>query len=119
MRAEILLEGLSFYAYHGFHEEERKSGNKFSVDIKVTTDLIESSDLDELGNTVDYEQLYAIAKTEMLKPSKLLENVAKNMLDEVFVKINNVESAEVSITKFSPPVGGPCDKAKVTLRKAK
>jgi 7,8-dihydroneopterin aldolase/epimerase/oxygenase len=119
MKAEIALEGLSFYAYHGYYEEERKSGNKFLVDIKVITDLNLTSNFDDLNNTVNYEELYRIVKSEMTKPSKLLENVGKNILDEVFKKISLLESAEVTITKFSPPIGGPCDKAKVTLRRVK
>jgi dihydroneopterin aldolase len=119
MKTEIALEGLSFYAFHGYYEEERKTGNKFLVDIKVVTDLKESSNFENLDTTVNYEVLYSIVKSEMNKPSKLLENVGKNILDEVFKKITLLESAEVSISKFSPPIGGPCEKAKVTLRRVK
>lgn len=119
MIAEISLEGLSFYAYHGYYEEERKSGNRFSVDIKVTVYIEESSDFDRLDNTVDYEALYAIVKSEMTKQSKLLENLGKNIIDEVFNVIPSIQSAEVSIAKYSPPIGGPCNQSKVTLRKTK
>lgn len=119
MTIEVSLEGLSFYANHGFYEDERKAGNKFSVDIKVYTSLAEKSNFDELENTVNYEQLYQIVKQEMNKPSKLLEDVVKRILEEVFIKIAAVESAEVSLSKYSPPIGGPCHKAKVTLKKSR
>jgi 7,8-dihydroneopterin aldolase/epimerase/oxygenase len=119
MTAEIVLEGLSFYAYHGFYEEERKAGGKFSVDVKVIMNIEENSDFDDLSNTVDYEKIYKIVQIEMLRPAKLLEHISKNILDQIFIKISRLESAEVSISKFSPPIGGPCEKAKVTLRRAK
>jgi len=119
MTAEISLEGLAFYAYHGFYEEERKSGNRFLVDIKVNTSIPENSDFENLDNTVNYEELYKIVESEMIKPSLLLENVAKNILDQAFIKISKAESVQVSISKLSPPVGGPCQKSKVTLKRTK
>lgn len=119
MNAEISLEGLSFYAYHGFYEEERKSGNRFLVDIKVNTTIPENSDFENLDNTVNYEELYRIVQSEMIKPSQLLENVAKNILDQAFNKISKIESVQVTISKLSPPVGGPCQQSKVTLKKSK
>jgi dihydroneopterin aldolase len=119
MIVEVSLEGLSFYANHGVYEDERKAGNKFSVDIKVFTSLADNSDFDQLENTVNYEQLYQIVKQEMNRPSNLLEDVVKRIIDEVFINIGAVESAEVSLSKFSPPIGGPCQKAKVTLKKSR
>jgi dihydroneopterin aldolase len=119
MKVEVSLEGLSFYSNHGFYEDERKAGNKFSVDVKVYTNLSEGSDFDQLNNTVNYETLYQIVKQEMGKPSHLLEDVVKRIIDEVFKNISAVESAEVSLSKYSPPIGGPCHKAKVTLKKTR
>lgn len=34
----ISLEGLEFFAYHGFYDEEQKVGNKYSLDITIHTD---------------------------------------------------------------------------------
>lgn len=117
MKAEVSLEGLSFYAYHGLYDEERKSGNRFLVDIKVITSIDEKADFDDLGNTVDYEVLYKIVQSKMSVPVRLLEKVGKEILDEAFLSLQTIESAEVSITKYSPPLGGPCEKSKVTLKR--
>lgn len=112
---EIALEGLEFYAYHGYYEEERKIGNFFSVDIKVKTELYEFSDSENLSNTINYEHLYTIAQEEMSIPRKLLETIANNITDKVFSSLPEVKEMEVSISKYNPPFGGQCKKAKVSL----
>ena len=119
MKAQIALEGLSFYAYHGYYEEERRSGNKFSVDVKAYFTMEENQDPEDLDNTVNYERIYSIVKSVMHEPQHLLETVCRNILKEVFSTWPFITSCEVSITKFHPPVGGPCDKAKVTLSESR
>ena len=85
MTGKVALEGLEFHAYHGVYPHERSSGNKFEVDVIVDTEFSESAFQDDLSGTINYEDLYAIVKEEMAKPSKLLETVghaiAKKSLD--------------------------------------
>ncbi|GAA4406848.1 dihydroneopterin aldolase [Nibrella viscosa] len=111
----ITLEGLEFFAYHGFYDEEQKIGNKYSVDITVTTDFSEAARRDRLSATVNYEELYRIAATAMQRPARLLEHIAHTIIEEVRARYPNVESVEVSVSKFNPPVGGVCQRAKVRL----
>jgi dihydroneopterin aldolase len=35
----VSLEGMAFFARHGFYEEERTLGNRYEVDIAVETPL--------------------------------------------------------------------------------
>jgi dihydroneopterin aldolase len=119
MKAEIALVDLEFYAYHGFYEEERKTGNRFSVDVKVETFMEEDRDFKELGNTVNYEELYEIVKEHMLVPALLLEEIAHKILQSIFTKWEQSVTVSVSISKFTPPIGGVCKKAMVTLTKAR
>lgn len=119
MEAEILLEGLEFYAYHGLYEQEQKIGNRFSVDIKVWFDYTFQKGTEDLSKTVNYEKLYQCAQLEMKTPSKLLETLAANIIDRIFATLPTVLSVEVSVSKYNPPVGGRCERAKVTLKKAR
>ena len=112
----IALEGIEFFAYHGFYDEEQKIGSKYSVDIKVEAPFEEAAIHDQLSETINYEQLYKIIKQEIKKPSKLLENIAKRILDKTIEHYPNIENIEVSISKFNPPVGGVCNRARVTLK---
>ena len=54
----ITLEGLEFFAFHGYYDEEQKIGNKYGVDITVETTLEKAQTDDKLSETIDYEELY-------------------------------------------------------------
>lgn len=114
---KIILEGLEFFAYHGFYKEERKIGNKYNVDLIVEADLHEAADKDKLSFTIDYETLYRIIQQEMQRPSKLLEHIAQQIIIQIYRQFPEVNSIEVSVAKFNPPVGGVCKWAKVTLKR--
>ena len=115
MRGKVSLEGLEFHAYHGVYAYERSSGNKFEVDILVETEFDESAFRDELTGTLNYEEVYAVVKAEMEKPSKLLETVANAIAEKTLIKFNEAISVEVKISKFNPPIGGVCKKASVVV----
>ena len=65
---KIVLEGMKFFAYHGYYKEEQTLGNHFLVDVYVELYSQEKN---------EYETIYLIVKHEMAKTSKLLENVTK------------------------------------------
>lgn len=112
---KISLEGLAFYAYHGYHEVERENGNHFEVNIHIETDFTEAAEKDDLDKTVDYEEVYAITKQEMANTSKLLEHVVRNIAKGI-LKLQSVETVEVSLSKFNPPINGECKRATVSLK---
>lgn len=119
MTGKVALEGLEFHAYHGVYPHERSSGNKFEVDILVDTEFSESAFRDDLEGTINYEDLYAIVKTEMEKPSKLLETVGHSIAEQTLIKFSEAHAVEVKISKFNPPIGGVCKKAVVTVAKSR
>jgi 7,8-dihydroneopterin aldolase/epimerase/oxygenase len=118
MTGKVALEGLEFHAYHGVYPHERSSGNKFEVDVVVDTEFSESAFRDELAGTINYEDLYAIVKQEMEKPSKLLETVGYSIAAHVLSSFPTAQSVEVKISKFNPPIGGVCKKASVVVCKS-
>jgi 7,8-dihydroneopterin aldolase/epimerase/oxygenase len=113
----ISLEGAEFFAYHGYHPEERTIGNKYSVDIRVQANLENAAGTDNLDATIDYAVLYQIIRDQMAVSSRLLEHVAGRILDRVYERFPHVQSAEVSISKYNPPVGGVCYRSVVTLKR--
>ncbi len=117
MMGKITLEGLEFFAFHGYYDEEQKIGNKYGVDITVETALDKASEDDDLSETINYEDLYHIIRLEMKKPSKLLENIGDRIIKSVFDKFSLVSSIDVQISKFNPPIGGICRRAMVSLSK--
>lgn len=117
MISRIALEGLEFHAFHGVYPHERESGNWFEVDVAVDTDFSMAAQTDELSGTVDYELIYRVVKDEMDKPSKLLETVGENIVDEILKRFAKVTNVELKISKINPPIGGKAKKATVFISK--
>lgn len=114
MKTVVTLEGLEFKAYHGFYDEERKRGNRFICDASVELKSFDSSD-DNIYDTVNYEDIYAIIEEEMKKTCKLIETVAYNIIERIRL-LDNVTGAAVRISKLNPPLVGIASKAVVEMR---
>ncbi|MDQ3537027.1 MAG: dihydroneopterin aldolase [Bacteroidota bacterium] len=112
----VSLEGLEFFAYHGYYDEEQKVGNKYAVDISVHIDFDKAAENDVLSGTVNYEILYKIINREMKKPSRMLENLGKRIIHSAFAAFPAITFVEISISKFNPPIGGVCQRARIQLR---
>ncbi len=112
---KITLEGLEFFAFHGYYDEEQKIGNKYGVDITIETSLDKAGTDDKLSETIDYEELYVIIREEMNKPSRLLENIGGRIMNAVFANFPLITFVDISISKFNPPIGGICRRAVVAL----
>lgn len=110
----IKVENIRVFAHHGCLKEETKIGCDYRVDLKVKADLQASAKTDDLSDTVDYVFLNKIVKEEMLKPSKLLETVAKRILNRIFKEDKLVDKATISVSKLNPPIGG--DVEMVTIK---
>jgi len=115
MTGRVILEGLEFHAYHGVYPHERSSGNKFEVDIIVETEFQQTAFQDNLSGTINYEEVYAVVKAEMAKPSKLLERVGHSIGEAILRTFPDAIAVQINISKFSPPIGGVCRKASVTI----
>ena len=130
--AIIALEGMQFYAYHGFYEEERIIGNRYQVDVYVhATPLMPMPTKGEdINLTVNYETIYQMCKLEMKKPSQLLETVAQRILTRIKTYYKDLKEeakagnavfpvqltrVDVRVSKFQPPLGGPVERAYVEI----
>lgn len=110
----IKVENIKVFAYHGCLKEETKIGSDYRVDLTVKANLNTSSKTDDLNDTVDYVLLNRIVKDEMSKSSKLLETVAKRILNRIFTESDLVLKATILISKINPPIGG--DVEMVTIK---
>ncbi|CAG5071255.1 Dihydroneopterin aldolase [Dyadobacter sp. CECT 9623] len=111
----ISLEGLEFFAYHGYYPEEQRIGNKYALDITIATDFIKAAQEDKLSETVNYETIYQIASIVMKEPAKLLEHIGFNVIEKIREKYPLVATITVRVSKFNPPVGGVCTRAVITM----
>ncbi len=113
---KIKLNNIRVHAWHGCLKEESIIGSDYRVDLEVSTDLTKSSLSDKLSDTVDYVYLNNIVKEEMAIKSKLLEHVAKRILDRIFKEIKAISKAEVSVYKINPPIGGDVESVSIKMQ---
>ena len=112
----IQIENMEFYAFHGHYREEQIVGNKFLVDLLIETDMSAPAASDDLKDAVNYQLAYRLVKEEMEKKSRLLENIAKRILDVIYENFRGVRKATVKVSKMNPPTGGGrIEKVSVTL----
>ncbi|WP_411029369.1 dihydroneopterin aldolase [Spongiimicrobium sp. 3-5] len=111
----VAVTNIKVYAYHGCLPQETLIGSDYRVDVEVGADLTKAAVSDNLSDTVDYVQINAIVKEEMKIPSKLLEHVAKRILDRIFSEISMVNTVSVSVAKINPPIGGDVESVSIKL----
>lgn len=112
----ISIEQMEFYAYHGCFKEEQIIGTRFLVDLYLETNTSKAERTDDLIDTVNYQEVYLLVKTEMEIKSKLLEHVGRRILDAVQGKYPQIASAELKISKMNPPLGGKMKNVSLIMR---
>ena len=115
MSYEIKLEGLSFHAFHGVYEYERKAGNTFLVDVSVKFPLSRLPLEDDMSLTPDYQLLNSIVKEEMTTRWQLLETLARLITSRLWNSFSDAIKITVGIRKMNPPLGNVCTASAVVL----
>ena len=111
----ISLEGMEFFAHHGCFVEEQIIGTKFIVDFYYESDTEEAEITDDLDMTINYQMVYQIIKKEMQEKSRLLEHLARRILDSICNRYPEISDAEIKISKINPPIGGQVEKVCIIL----
>lgn len=106
---KILLQGLVFFGRHGCHAAERELGQKFSVDIEMSSDLSLACASDQMDDTVDYVAVYNAARAIIEGESAwLLESLAQRIAD-FCLRDDRVRDVRVRIRKPHVAMPGALD----------
>ena len=101
----IELKDLWFFSFHGLHEEERRAGGDFVVDVFAKFPAGENN-ITSIDETINYGALYTIVKEEMSQPIDLLETLAQSIAEKIHAKCSSLREIEVRIVKKNPPIVG-------------
>lgn len=111
----ISLKNVRFFARHGVLPQERVTGGEFMVSVRIKYPFDNALLTDSIDDTANYAEVYEIMKTEMLKPSGLLEHVAGRIGSSIFEHMPEAESVDVEITKVNPPINADVMQSAVEL----
>lgn len=98
----IILKNLEFYGRHGVSDEERKHPQKFVTTIKLYLDLKKAGQSDELDDTVNYSEVYAIVKGIFEEQSfRLIERIGEVLANILLERYGQLERVEVTVKKIN------------------
>jgi 7,8-dihydroneopterin aldolase/epimerase/oxygenase len=114
--SSIKLKKCVFFAHHGVGLDEQKTGNKYTVSVKVAFNVIQAGQTDSLDHTLDYGQLYKEVEKVIMGPSaKLLEYLAYNIASNIKALSSHIQKVKVKVAKANPPIGGVCQESEVVV----
>ena len=94
----IYLNDLIFNGFHGVYPAEKKIGNTFKLDLRIQLTPTTKT-IDQLEQTIDYVQVYALIQKIMAVPTPLLETIVTNIADQILAAHPMAEFVYVKITK--------------------
>ena len=111
--AKITLQGMSFFAHHGYYAHERVRGGNYLIDVSMDADIDQAALTDDLHATVNYEIVYRICNDIMEQPVRLIETLAYRIAHELQKEFPDIKNIQVLIHKLNPELGGAVQSAQV------
>lgn len=117
---KIALTGMEFYGYHGCLPAEREKGQRFYIDAELFLDLSKAGKTDELGDTVNYAEVFEIIRNVVEGPPKqLIESVAEMAAENVLKNFSMIDRIVLTVHKPEAPIAGKFADAAVTIERAR
>ena len=111
----VCLKNIRFHAFHGVLPQERATGGEFIVSIRAKYPLEKAIESDDVGDTLNYAEIFEIINKEMQTPSCLLEHAAGRIGKSIMDAFPLIEALDVTLSKTNPPMGADLDRASVEL----
>ena len=117
MEYRIVLERMEFLAFHGCYDLERQVGNRFTVDLELTTELGRTAADDDVRQAVNYLTVYEIVRAQMRITQHTIERVATNIIEALYAAFGQLRHVKCTVSKLAPPLGGKLDRVSVVLER--
>ncbi|UTD29911.1 dihydroneopterin aldolase [Bradyrhizobium sp. WD16] len=105
MTDTIFIHGLLIHARHGVMEHEAEVGQRFVIDLELSTDLGESSRTDRLADTVSYADVVKAASAAFAgKNYRLLERAAGAVAEAILASFPRISAVKVTVHKPHAPI---------------
>lgn len=116
---EIEINGLELFAHHGVLPEERRLGQRFLLDLRITPSREEGAETDSIDDTVDYaDVIERVVEVFTERPYALLEAVSAQIARVVLLEFA-VDKVRVRVRKPEPPLPYPLDGVGVVLERSR
>ena len=107
------LLGLELHGFHGVLEEERRTGQRFLVDVWLEPSDAAAAETDRIEDAVDYREVVAVVReVSDRRAYHLLEALAAALADALVARLR-VRYARVRVRKPDVVLGLPVEHAAV------
>ena len=116
MTDTIFIKGVLVHARHGVLEHESEVGQRFVIDLELSTDLSESSRSDRLADTVSYSNVVATATAAFKDTNyRLLERAAGAVADAILSSFPRISAVKITVHKPHAPIAAIFEDVGVVL----
>ncbi len=112
----IVLEGMSFYGYHGETQAERTLGNRFHVDVEIRMDLSCAGRSDDIADTLDYSRAFRLIREVVEEQQYSLIEAVAAQVASTLLREPRVGSVKVRVGK-RPPIAGAIERCSVVIER--
>jgi 7,8-dihydroneopterin aldolase/epimerase/oxygenase len=96
-----------FQGRHGVSAAEQRTDQPFHVDIEMVLNLQPAAVEDDLGRTVDYAEVFEVARTVVESTSyRLIEALAEALAQEVLRAFAPINEVGIRVRKPKAPIEG-------------
>lgn len=102
------LNDMEFITCHGVLTEEKKTPQKFMVDLRIENDqVISAAHTDHIDDALNYADVYQVVRQVMMDNNyDLIETIAKEIGEAVVKAYPSCICIETKVTKVNPPIEG-------------
>ena len=116
---KIKLNNIEVYAYHGLTSEENQLGQKFQIDVVITTDFKIGLESDDINDSVNYQDIFDKVSTVFVNPTCKLIETAANRVAEALLETDKISDVQINVRKPSVPIKGICNSVEVEIFRSK
>jgi 7,8-dihydroneopterin aldolase/epimerase/oxygenase len=115
----IKMTGIDVYAYHGAHPAEKELGQRFVIDVELSTDLRTPAASDAMADALDYTLVHAsIVELTAGESCNLIETLA-DRISRMLLKEFPLEAVRVTVHKPNPPISNFLGAVAVTIERSR
>lgn len=112
----VFLRRIELFGYIGVLDEEKRTGQTFLIDVEIGTDLRAAGRSDILSQTINYAEVFALAKQLMDEARcDLIETYAEQFAAEIFSYFDLAKRVSVMVRKPDAPIDGTFESAGIRI----
>ena len=113
----IRVRNMTFHAYHGVWDEEQEIGQRFEVDLDLTTNTRMAAETDKLKDTIDLYAVFQVVEDVVQnKKFRLVETMAERIA-EAIIKQFSLHALMVRVRKPHAPIRGIQDGIEIEIHR--